>query len=292
MKKKLLSIVLLFALFISLFGASGVQAAAKPKLNKEKVVLEVDAKITLKLGDVKGTDVKWSSSAKKVATVSKSGVVTAKAEGSATITATYNKKKYTCNVNVVDSNKVEKTEESNGKVEIVAEYTLSDGIGWYTRHFIVVKNNTKETVSISTSSLAYAKDGSVIGAANGEFDALGAGCISVFYEAFETAEEIDRYKTELNYSKSRYYESVIQDLSYVRDDIKDGLVLQVRNNGTKAAEFVQAYVLFFKDGKLVGYDYSYFADDDFELKPGKTISKQFMSYEEFDSVEFYFDGRR
>ncbi len=291
MKRKLLSVILLAALLISLVIPAGTQAA-EIKLNKKKVVLEVDAKITLKLGDVKATDVKWSSSAKKVATVTSKGVVTAKAEGSATITATYKKKKYTCNINVVDSNKVEEDEKNSGKVEILAEYTLPDGIGWYTRHFIVVKNNTKETVSISTSSLAYAKDGSVIGAASGEFDALGAGCTSVFYEAFETDQGIDHYKTELNYSKSRYYNSVIQDLSYVRDDIKNGLVLQVKNNGDKAAEFVQACVLFFKDGKLVDYDYNYFTDDDFELKPGKKMSKQFDSYKDFDSIEFYFDGRR
>lgn len=292
MKRKVLSIILLLAIFISFFMPASVQAANKIKLNKAKVVLEVDAKITLKLGDIAATDVKWSSSAKKVATVTSKGTVTAKAEGSATITATYNKKKYTCNINVVDNNKIEEDKESSGKVEILAEYTLPDGIGWYTRHFIVVKNNTKETVGISTSSLAYAKDGSVIGAASGEFEALGAGCTSIFYEAFETEEEIDYYKTELNYSKSKYYKSIIQDLSYARDDIKNGLVLQVKNNGDNAADFVQAWVLFFKDGKLVDYDNGYFTDDDFELKPGKKMSKQFNTNKEFDNVEFYFDGRR
>ncbi len=51
-----------------------------------------------------------------------------------------------------------------GEVEILAEYTLADSIGWYTRHFIVIKNNTSETVDVSTSSLAYAEDGSMVGA--------------------------------------------------------------------------------------------------------------------------------
>lgn len=104
MKRKLLSIILLAVLFLSLAIPAGTQAA-EIKLNKKKVVLEVDAKITLKLGDIKATDVKWSSSAKKVATVTSKGIVTAKAEGSATVTATYKKKKYTCKVTVVDSNK-------------------------------------------------------------------------------------------------------------------------------------------------------------------------------------------
>lgn len=292
MRKKLLSLLLLVVMLVSVLPATKGTAAEKIKLNKAKVVLEVDAKIALKLGDIAATDVKWSSSAKKVATVTSKGVVTAKAEGSATITATYNKKKYTCNVNVVDSNKIERETENKGDIEILAEYTLPDSIGWYTRHFIVVRNNTEETLKISTSSLAYAKDGSIIGAADGEFDALGAGCTSVFYEAFETDQEIDHYKTELNYSKSKYYDSVIQDLSYSRNDIKNGLVLQVKNNGSKAARFVQAYVLFFKEGNLVGYSSAYFTDDDSELKPENKISKQIDSYKDFDSVEIYFDGRR
>lgn len=119
-KSKLISITLLLVLAVSIFSPLKAQAAEKIKLNKAKVVLEVDAKITLKLGDIKGTDVKWSSSAKKVATVSKSGVVTAKSEGSATVTATYNKKKYKCKISVVDSNK-EEQKEVIGKTEGIGD---------------------------------------------------------------------------------------------------------------------------------------------------------------------------
>ncbi len=46
----------------------------------------------------------------EIATVTSKGVITAKSEGSATITATYDEKKYTCKVTVVDSNKEEKLE--------------------------------------------------------------------------------------------------------------------------------------------------------------------------------------
>lgn len=177
-------------------------------------------------------------------------------------------------------------------VEILAEYTLADGIGWYTRHFIVIKNNTSETVDVSTSSLAYAKDGTMVGADDADFDALGAGCTSVMYEAFEVDSEIDYYETELSVSKCKYYDSAIQDLSYVQNDIEGGAVFQVTNNGEKAAEFVKGYALFFKGDELVEYEDVYFTDDDSELKPGKTISKQMKSYAEFDRIEFYMTGRR
>ncbi len=182
--------------------------------------------------------------------------------------------------------------ENKAEVEILAEYTLSDGIGWYTRHFIIIKNNSSETVDISTSSLAYSEDGTMVSAADGYLDALGAGCASVLYEAFETESDIDHYDTTMNASKSEHYKSVIQDLSYVQNDIDGGAVFQVTNNAEEAARFVEGYALFFSEDKLVGYADSYFTDDDSELKPGKTISKQLDCHKDYDRIEFYLTGRR
>lgn len=187
---------------------------------------------------------------------------------------------------------LKKKEAANNEVEILSEYTLSDSIGWYTRHFIVIKNNTGETVDVTTSSLAYNKEGKLLGADDGSFDALGAGCTSVFYEAFEVEGEIEYYETELNYSNSKYYESVIQDLSYEQNNLENGAVFKVTNSGEDAAKFVEGYALFFLNGELVGYESTYFTDDDSELKPGKTISKQITSYKDFDTIEFYLTGRK
>lgn len=78
-----------------------VQAAAKEtvKLNVTKKTLTVGKTLQLKiLGTTK--KVTWSSSKKSVATVSKSGKVTAKVAGTATITAKVDNKKYTCKVTV------------------------------------------------------------------------------------------------------------------------------------------------------------------------------------------------
>lgn len=64
------------------------------------------------------------------------------------------------------------------------------------------------------------------------------------------------------------------------------------NNGEDAAVFVKGYALFFKDGKLVDYEDTYFTDDNSEIKPKDTISKQMTVYDEFDTIEFYLDGRK
>ena len=76
-----------------------VAHAAKVKLSKTRLTLYLKKSATLK---VKGTKkkVKWSSSNKKVASVSKKGKVTAKKKGTATITAKVGKMKYRCKVTV------------------------------------------------------------------------------------------------------------------------------------------------------------------------------------------------
>lgn len=181
---------------------------------------------------------------------------------------------------------------ANDEVEIIAEYTLADGIGWYTRHFMVIRNNSDKTVDVSTSSKAYSSDGALVSVASAGFDALGAGCVSIFYEAFETDANISYYDTEITSKKSSWYESVIQDLSYKETLISNGVIYEVTNNGEYAAEFVEGTVLFFLNDELVEFDTMYFTDDDCEIKPGKTISEQFNSYKDFDRVEFYLSGIR
>ncbi|BBF44079.1 cell surface protein [Lachnospiraceae bacterium KM106-2] len=82
-----------------------VSAASKVKLNKKKVTIVKGKKYKLKLQHAKAAKVKWSTKNKKVATVSKKGVVTAKKKGSTNIIAKYGKKKYTCKVTVKNPKK-------------------------------------------------------------------------------------------------------------------------------------------------------------------------------------------
>ena len=71
------------------------------KLSKTKLTLEAGKSKTIKLKGAKASKVKWASSKKQVATVSK-GKIKAKKAGTATITAKYKNKKYKCRVTVRD----------------------------------------------------------------------------------------------------------------------------------------------------------------------------------------------
>ncbi len=80
-------------------NTTSVAQAATVKLNKKTLTLEVGKSTTLKITGTK-SKITWSSSNKAVATVNTKGKVTAKKAGKATITATVNKKKYSCTVTV------------------------------------------------------------------------------------------------------------------------------------------------------------------------------------------------
>ena len=81
---------------------SAAAATKKVKLNKTKATLTVGKSTTLKLKQgSKVLKATFTSNKKKIATVGKkTGKVTAKKKGTATITATYKKKKYKCKITV------------------------------------------------------------------------------------------------------------------------------------------------------------------------------------------------
>jgi hypothetical protein len=77
----------------------GVLAASKPKINAKSVSLNVGKSLQLKVTGTK-SKVKWSSSSKKVATVTASGKITAKKKGTVIIKAKVKGKTLRCKVTV------------------------------------------------------------------------------------------------------------------------------------------------------------------------------------------------
>ena len=108
----LLAVVMLAGMLVVPEG--NVEAARKKvQLSKKTVTLEVGKKVTLKLKNApKKKKITWSSSNKKVASVSKKGVVTAEKAGKANITAKVSGKKYVCKVTVKKKTKQVATTEA------------------------------------------------------------------------------------------------------------------------------------------------------------------------------------
>ena len=124
------AVILMTTLLIPAFQAS----AASVKLNKTKIVLVVGQTYNLKVSGTKKTP-QWSSSNKKIVSVTKKGVVKGLKKGTATITAKIGKKKYKCKV-TVEAPKLSSTKK-----------TVTAGTS-----FALKLNGTKRTVKWYTSN--------------------------------------------------------------------------------------------------------------------------------------------
>lgn len=138
------------------FSAVSV-SAANIQISTRKVTLFNGGKTTLSLNGVK-KNVEWSSSNKSVVQVNSKGVVQAKKKGTATVTATYNKKKYTCSVTVkqqVTGLKLNKTTlelakptaTADLKVTVLPASASSKAVTWKSSNTSVARVDSKGKVT-------------------------------------------------------------------------------------------------------------------------------------------------
>ena len=105
-KKILISLMTVFVLALlpaesTILPGTVCVTEAAPRINSSKLTMIKGQSRTLKItGLKKGQKITWKSSNSKIVTVNKAGRLQAKAKGSATITGTVSKKKYTCKVTV------------------------------------------------------------------------------------------------------------------------------------------------------------------------------------------------
>ena len=110
MKKKLISFFITLTLVLGVIFVPDVDAGT-PTLNltNSTYYVETGKSFAIKLNGLKTSKVKWSSSNKSVATVSKKGVVKGIKKGTATITGKYKKLKFKVKITVTGKNNVKHT---------------------------------------------------------------------------------------------------------------------------------------------------------------------------------------
>jgi rhamnogalacturonyl hydrolase YesR len=131
--------------------AVAVAEAAVIKINKKQVTLYKGSKTTLKITGTK-KKVTWSSGNKSVATVNKSGRVTAKKTGTATIRAKVGRKTYSCKVTVKAVPKLNKS-----SVTLVEGEKLQLSIKGYKIGKPVWSSLNKSVASVSKTGVITAK---------------------------------------------------------------------------------------------------------------------------------------
>ena len=135
--KKLLSL-LLVALMI--LGMTLPVSAATPKLSKKQLSLYVGQTYQLEAKNFSGA-VKWSCDDKKIATVSKTGLVTAKKKGTAVIMAKAGNQSAVCAVTVkaVKLNKTKISLKQNKTTTLTLACGSTTGVNWKTSNKSIVK---------------------------------------------------------------------------------------------------------------------------------------------------------
>ena len=140
-------------------------AEADISLSKKKLTMITDSTYQLKLTGATGT-VKWLSSNKKIATVSKTGVVKALKKGTCTITAKVNNKSYNCKLTVNQAVKKIKLNKSKLK--------LKEGESFKLKATITPSNAANKSVQWSSNNNNVAKVSS-----RGVITAVGEGTAEI-----------------------------------------------------------------------------------------------------------------
>lgn len=124
---------------------------AAPRISSSKLTMIKGQSRTLKItGLKKGQKITWKSSNSKIVTVNKAGKLQAKAKGSATITGTVSKRKYTCKV-TVQAPKLNKTSITL-KVGQTYQLKLSG-----TNQKITWKSSNSKIVTVNKTGKLFAK---------------------------------------------------------------------------------------------------------------------------------------
>lgn len=156
--------------------------------------------------------------------------------------------------------------------------------------FLVIQNNSNYTLDLDCNLKAYGSDGNLQDVKSADQEAFGPGTQIIL--SFLLDEQPDKIEYEFSVSEEEYYECAVQDLTYETVTSKNKEIISITNNGTEPAEFVECTVIFLKDGVVVDHDSCYFTDDDFEIKPGKTIDEELSSYHDYNTFIVGLTGRR
>ena len=170
--QKLLVIVLTLAMFLTSMNWTTANAAAKPALSKSSVTLLTGEKSWLKVKNkVKNANYTWTTSNKKVASVSKTGVVSAKEKGTTTITCKVKAKSNTytlkCKVTVLKGATVVRI---NNKTKATG---LKVGENYDLNRTLYPKSSNDKTYWTSSDATIAAPD------KNGKFTALESGTVTI-----------------------------------------------------------------------------------------------------------------
>lgn len=253
-----------------------------PKLNKSSIILKIGEKATLK---VSGTSQKiaWKSSNESIATVGKNGIVTAKREGTATITATVLKKKYLCSVTIKNSEKEgtvfnEKTAQNNISKKVI---NINNSV------FVIMESKYDCPTGISAKCDFYDEYGNPVDYSSDSISFLEKSHTGILQFNYPSI-GFSTYKITYEYSeglKYLYHKSVIDKMAVsanlVNSEYGNYLMLTVQNSNSYECYSGEIAIIYYgQNGEIVAIEKEYTGE-----VPANS-SKTVKSYVPYDSKTY------
>ncbi len=194
-----------------------------------------------------------------------------------------------------DDNKKEETSDKKENIIIGETKTGSESNIDYKTYFtddgemvIIATNNNSKNVDIDVEVEFYDKNNKLVGVETDNISASSKG--SKFSLNFkDVPKSYDSYKVYIDIEETNAT-SYTKDLKAESEKSEEKIVVQIKNTTDKEIESIKASIIFYKDEKIVGYDYS--IDD--EIKPDRSANFEFdypfdenLENIEFDNYEVY-----
>ena len=197
--------------------------------------------------------------------------------------------KYIANGKVDENNNVVSFDES----EIIKNLQVKELIGgndYSTYYFLEIENTSIYDLDIDAEVKYFDDSGNLIGTDSSSEYAIAQGykALMVFYpdDNFAKAE----YK--LDVKNASIYKPGNDDISYEVSEADEKIIVTVKNISDETLDSMEGKALFYKDGNVVGSDFTYFTDSDAELKAGDDVTKELNCYDGYDSYELYLYPRK
>lgn len=153
---------------------------------------------------------------------------------------------------------------------------------------IVIRNMTGHDTGIEGDVVLFDEDENILAIKSIKSEIVGQGY--TIYEEIKNDTNFDHAKYYLKQMKSIYKEGNTS-VNFTTQISGNKVFLFAENIGEKPLEFFKYTCYFFKDDKLVGYEWGYLADSDSQIKPGCIEMSEESCKKEFDTVDIYYEVR-
>lgn len=193
-------------------------------------------------------------------------------------------------IKTVSSSNITYTADSVTNELVISDYTY-ESYGT-THHIFELTNNSQATLEVRINETAKDSSGNIIGAGSTEERDIPAGCTVFINNYLNDVKGACSFDTSIQTAIDEYGVPVAQNISYEVTNLGDKVLVKATNNGSVSAEFPKAEAMFFHGDKVVAYRTQFLCDNDYELKPGASMTEQISAYEDYTSVKVHMTARR